>query len=374
MHLSFTSVANYLFLFSILTTASPVITPTTTDLATTLPTHEEDTSPAAPALRGKRQNHTNSAIIQVRACVAKAVAAVPNDPLRTLRMDINQILGLYVAGALLAFGGELSEIDKRITLLTIRTAYNSAAYLLPTLEAMKQDNPCLPILNVGAGSGSISAAFAQIVGPEGPVTALDVNPDTIPRFKAVAEEMGVIDRISFQQGEVHMLPVEDGVYDVVHCHQILAHVNAPWDALREMMRVAKPGGVVAAREGDWETEIRWPELPGLVKFHAFAGSMLVGHGGSKSSGRQLLSWALRAGAERSQITPSFGPSSYTGRELKKIYGYHSGRPPRPLCVKAGVKSGLTDADFDEMEKDFEAWIGMDDGILAMMHGEILIQK
>jgi hypothetical protein len=34
-----------------------------------------------------------------------------------------------------------------------------------------------------------------------------------------------------------------------------------------MLRVTKPGGVVAAREGDLETEVMWPPLPGLLKFH-----------------------------------------------------------------------------------------------------------
>ncbi|KAM7218687.1 S-adenosyl-L-methionine-dependent methyltransferase [Rhypophila decipiens] len=256
-----------------------------------------------------------------------------------------------------------------------RTAYNSAAYLVPVLESMKKTNPAITILDVGAGSGSISATFAQIIGTKGHVTALDLNPATIPRCEAVAEEMGVKEMMSFQQGEVHKLPYEDNTFDVVHCHQLLTHVNAPWDALREMLRVTKPGGVVAAREGDWETEVRWPQLPGLVKFHGFAGSMLVGHGGTKSAGRQLVSWALRAGAKRSQITPSYGTWSYTDPELKKVYAQGIIRDALHGPVRqAGLKSGLTEEDFDEMEKDFEAWIGMDDGILAMMHGEIRIQK
>ena len=34
-----------------------------------------------------------------------------------------------------------------------------------------------------------------------------------------------------------------------------------------MLRVTKPGGAVAVREGDLETEILWPPLPGIIKFH-----------------------------------------------------------------------------------------------------------
>ena len=75
----------------------------------------------------------------------------------------------------------------------------------------------------------------------------------------------------------------------------------PWDALREMLRVTKVGGIVAAREGDLETECVWPELPGLLKFRKFAGDMMTAAGGSSTAGRQLLSWALRAGVRREQI-------------------------------------------------------------------------
>jgi ubiquinone/menaquinone biosynthesis C-methylase UbiE len=100
-----------------------------------------------------------------------------------------------------------------------RTATNSAAYLLPTLQAMKENNPKLTLLDVGAGSGSMSAEFAQLVGPEGHVTAVDINPGIMPRAKAVAEQWGV-SNISFQTADAYKLPFDDGKFDIVHCHQV----------------------------------------------------------------------------------------------------------------------------------------------------------
>ena len=37
--------------------------------------------------------------------------------------------------------------------------------------------------------------------------------------------------------------------------------------LSEMIRVTKPGGIIAAREGDLDTEVFWPPIPGVLKFH-----------------------------------------------------------------------------------------------------------
>lgn len=100
-----------------------------------------------------------------------------------------------------------------------RTASNCAAYLLPTLKEMKANTPGLTLLDVGAGSGSMSAEFAQLIGPDGHVTGVDINPGIIPRAKAVAEQWGV-SNISFQTADAYKLPFDDGTFDIVHCHQV----------------------------------------------------------------------------------------------------------------------------------------------------------
>jgi hypothetical protein len=79
--------------------------------------------------------------------------------------------------------------------------------------------------------------------------------------------------------------------------------------------VTKPGGIVAAREGDLETECIWPESSGLLKFHKFAAGMM-----NATGGRQLLSWALKAGVERGQITVSYSTWSYSTLSEKKVWG------------------------------------------------------
>lgn len=202
-----------------------------------------------------------------------------------------------------------------------RTAENSAAYLLPKLQSMKEIKPKLALLDVGAGSGTISVSFAQVI-PDGHVTAVDRNKEILPRAQAVAEMAG-IKNIEFQQADAYDLPFADGTFDVTHCHQVLSHLKAPWDALREMLRVTKPGGLVAAREGDLETECSWPEMPGLLKFHDFTVGLIKDAGGSTTSGRQLLSWALKAGVKRDQITATFGTWWYSAPAEKEVWGKSS---------------------------------------------------
>lgn len=199
----------------------------------------------------------------------------------------------------------------------LRTAENSAGYVLAKLQSMKDSNPNLKLLDVGSGSGTISVTFAKAI-PDGHVTGIDLNPEILARARTVAELAGV-KNVDFQQGDVFKLPFPDAHFDVAHCHQVLTHLKAPWDALREMLRVTKPGGIVAAREGDLETECVWPELPGLLGFHKFISAMMKLAGGSPTGGRQLLSWALKSGASRDQVTVSYGTWWYDTPSDKKTW-------------------------------------------------------
>lgn len=204
----------------------------------------------------------------------------------------------------------------------LRTAENSTGYLLGALKAMHTANPHLKLLDVGAGSGSISATLARAIQPDGHVTATDRDPTILPRAQVLAERTGaaVAGNMTFRQADVFALPFADASFDVTHCHQVLTHLPRPADALREMLRVTRPGGLVAAREGDLETECVWPELPALLKFHDLCARSMTLAGGTAKAGRQLLSWALEAGVPRDHITPSLGTWYYHDPTERKVWG------------------------------------------------------
>ena len=123
-----------------------------------------------------------------------------------------------------------------------RTAGDSAAYLLPQLK------PGLSLLDVGCGPGSITADLAAVVAP-GPVTAIDIFDDVLDAARAEAARRAA-SNVSFVRADVHKLDCPDDAFDVVHAHQVLQHVADPVQALREMRRVCRTGGIVAARASD----------------------------------------------------------------------------------------------------------------------------
>jgi SAM-dependent methyltransferase len=45
-------------------------------------------------------------------------------------------------------------------------------------------------------------------------------------------------------GDIHNLPIKDGSFDCVFCTGTLEHVRDPWQAVRELHRIVRPGGVI----------------------------------------------------------------------------------------------------------------------------------
>jgi protein-L-isoaspartate O-methyltransferase len=69
--------------------------------------------------------------------------------------------------------------------IELRTAENSAAYLLPILQCVKESTPFLILLEIGTGSGTISVSFAKLTS-DGQVTTIHLKQNVLQRAKAVA--------------------------------------------------------------------------------------------------------------------------------------------------------------------------------------------
>ena len=125
-----------------------------------------------------------------------------------------------------------------------RTVETSAAYLAPHLR------PGMRVLDIGCGPGSITLDLAQRVAP-GEVVCVDASEAVVGLARQSAVDAGDVGT-RFEVADAMALPFADDSFDVVHAHQVLQHVGDPVGLLREMARVTRPGGLVAARDADYE--------------------------------------------------------------------------------------------------------------------------
>ena len=245
---------------------------------------------------------------------------------------------------------------------TWRTAKNSAAYLLPVLR------PGMSLLDVGCGPGTISADLAEIVAP-GRVVAVDRAPVILTRAHAYAAERGL--DLDFAVADVHALQFADDTFDVVHAHQVLQHVGDPVQALREMRRVCKPGGIVAARDSDYAAMTWYPLTPGLDLWLDLYHRVARAAGGEPDAGRRLRSWARAAGF--TAITSSAGAWCYATAEERSWWSELWADRTTTSSYAAQATTG-GHASHDELTAIAEAWRtwgASDDAWFAVLHGEIL---
>src|SRR5437867_12294937 len=70
------------------------------------------------------------------------------------------------------------------------------------------------VLDLGSGAGTDSLVAAQMVGPEGSVTGIDMTSEMLVKARAAAEELGAAN-VAFVEGEAEQLPFPDESFDIV---------------------------------------------------------------------------------------------------------------------------------------------------------------
>jgi SAM-dependent methyltransferase len=97
------------------------------------------------------------------------------------------------------------------------------------------------VLDVGSGAGTDSLMAAQMVGPEGRVTGVDMTQEMLAKARAAAAEMKATN-VEFVEGEVETLPLEAETFDVVISNGVIDLVPDKDAVFSEIHRVLRPGG------------------------------------------------------------------------------------------------------------------------------------
>jgi ubiquinone/menaquinone biosynthesis C-methylase UbiE len=102
------------------------------------------------------------------------------------------------------------------------------------------------VLDIGSGTGALAFALAE-AAPSGRVTGVDPSSAYV-RF---AQSRASTDRVRFVVGDAQALEFPDAAFDKTLSLLVMNFIPDPARALREMVRVTRPGGVVAAAVWDY---------------------------------------------------------------------------------------------------------------------------
>ena len=246
-----------------------------------------------------------------------------------------------------------------------RTAEDSAGFLLPHLDAPMR------LLDVGCGPATITCDLAtrvgEVVGIEPPGSVLD-------DARATAASRGT-GNVSFQEGSVYELDFDDASFDVSYAHQVLQHLSDPVRAIEEMVRVTKPGGLVALRDADYRAMAWYPQPPVLDRWMDIYQAVCRTNDAEPDAGRYLLAWALEAGVARSSITASASTWLKDTPEAAARWGQTwTDRAVKSSFASQAVEYELSSQDeLNEISAAWTEWGTNEAAWFMIPHGEILIR-
>ncbi|UTA68334.1 trans-aconitate 2-methyltransferase [Emticicia sp. 21SJ11W-3] len=131
-----------------------------------------------------------------------------------------------------------------------RTVENSYSSLIPLLQEG------LSVLDVGCGSGSITAGVARQVGPNGKVVGIDFSEHLI---NMATKNYAHLNNLSFEVSDINTYN-PDHKFDLVIAARTLQWVSNPAEVVSNMVNLLKPGGRISILDYN-HTRIEWTPQP-----------------------------------------------------------------------------------------------------------------
>lgn len=121
------------------------------------------------------------------------------------------------------------------------------------IALLTEMSPELEVLDVASGKGVPLEYFVEEFG----VTAsgVDIDPAMVEEAEEWSRELGAGQRLQFQSGRSDALPYRDEIFDVAIGEIGLSNHCRPEDAVRELVRVTKPGGFIVLVQLVWKAPV-----------------------------------------------------------------------------------------------------------------------
>ena len=117
---------------------------------------------------------------------------------------------------------------------------DNATKLLVQAAQLKQG---MRVLDIASGAGDPAITLAENIGSRGCVIAIDLVLERVSEAKQNARIKG-LDRLNFLQADAQTLPFFDRAFDVITCRFGAVYFPDVEKAMKEALRVLKPGGKV----------------------------------------------------------------------------------------------------------------------------------
>lgn len=202
-------------------------------------------------------------------------------------------------------------------------------------------------IDVGCGAMGILGPLSRRVGPHGRVVGIDKDPQLLAAARAYVQEEGlanveVLERDAFDSG----LPRAS--FDLVHARFIMAFGRAG-ELFRELLALARPGGIVVSQETDQHSWCYFPQRPVWPLLKQVIEAAFLQIGGDANIGQQTYHMFRQAGLEDVRVRAAVAALQHSHPYMRMpILGANG---LRKVILGAGLMSeAALDAALAEMEQ------------------------
>lgn len=105
------------------------------------------------------------------------------------------------------------------------------------------------VLNAGCGTGEDVNELGGLVGTQGAGLGIDKSASMIQAAKS--RHQSSTSNIDYRVEDIYDLQLRDGSFDRCCADRVFQHLTQPKEAVLELSRVLKPGGLLVISEPDW---------------------------------------------------------------------------------------------------------------------------
>lgn len=220
----------------------------------------------------------------------------------------------------------------------------------------------MEICDFGCGTGYlINDITAKYPGIK--ITGIEISDE---QFREARELNRLNNNVSLFNLNVFENTLPDCHFDICYCRYFLEHVSDPISAVREMVRIVKPGGRIIAQENDLHNVLYYPDILHHDRLMARFCDLQVKMGGDPYIGRKLFSIFSEAGLRAIEL--DYEPEIYTANRPDSYRAWME----NSLNIFRGAReelvnvAGVSENEFNLVCDEFRARIAEPVGV-ALFH-------
>ncbi len=176
----------------------------------------------------------------------------------------------------------------------------------------------MKVLDIGSGAGDVAFAAAELVGSEGEVVGVDMNPEILETARTRAQAAGLAN-VQFLAGDVQTLDLPND-FDALIGRLVLLYLPDPVATLKQLATHLHPGGIVAFQEAEFSVYSlsAHPETPIMNQLAEWGVEVFRRSGAHVNMGLDLYSTFVDAGLPEPTLqysAPLGGPETWGGYQF-----------------------------------------------------------